>query len=184
MGSSYPGNTNGQSSAGDVYHIKNWSIGVDLGVLTITGDLTVSGTMTAATKSFDIKHPDPDKPDYRLRHWCIESDKPGGTVMYAKNVEMNTTSETFNMPDWFKHLTKDVIVFVTPFKHFGSAWGECVDNELHIHVTTKGQWNVLITASRNDPCSNVMCPQEVEYTTVAPIIDEETPPLHFMPPRQ
>jgi hypothetical protein len=88
---------------------------------------------------------------------------------------MSTTSETFNMPDWFKHLTKDVIVFVTPFKHFGSGWGECIDNELQIHTTTKGQWNVLITASRNDHCAINMCPQEVEYTSLAPIIeiDEE-----------
>ena len=140
----------------------------------MTGDLTITGTMTAATKSFDIKHPDPDKIDHRLRHWCIESDKPGGMVMYTRSVEMSTTSETFNMPDWFKHLTKDVIVFVTPFKHFGSGWGECIDNELQIHTTTKGQWNVLITASRNDHCAINMCPKEVEYTT-APIIeiDEE-----------
>ena len=76
------------------------------------------------------------------------------------------------MPDWFKHLTKDVIVFVTPFKHFGSGWGECVDNELQVHTTTKGQWNILITASRNDHCATMMCPQEVEYTTV-PIIDDD-----------
>ena len=83
------------------------------------------------------------------------------------------------MPDWFKHLTKDVIVFVTPFKHFGSGWGECVDNELQVHTTTKGLWNILITASRNDHCATMMCPQEVEYTTVAPIIDED----EKMPPK-
>jgi hypothetical protein len=100
--------------------------------------------------------------------------------MYTKAVEMSTTSETFNMPDWFKHLTKDVIVFVTPFKHFGSAWGECIDNTLHIHTTTKGIWNVLITASRADHCAINMCPQKIEYTTVAPIIEadkeKELPP--------
>ena len=57
---------------------------------------------------------------------------------------------------------------VTPFKHFGSGWGECVDNELQIHTTTKGQWNVLITASRNDYCSQHMCPQEIEYIPIEP----------------
>ena len=64
-------------------------MGVDLGALSVTGDLTVSGTMTAATKSFDIVHPDPSKPDYRLRHWCVESDIAGGMVMYTQSVEMS-----------------------------------------------------------------------------------------------
>ena len=164
-----------QPSNGDVYHLQNVSIDEGSGPPTTTfnGDFSITGTMTAATKSFNIKHPDPSKPDYRLRHWCIESDTPGGMVMYTKTVEISTTSEKFMMPDWFKHLTKDVIVFVTPFKHFGSGWGECVDNELQVHTTTKGQFNILITASRNDHCATMMCPQEVEYTTVAPIIDED-----------
>ena len=83
------------------------------------------------------------------------------------------------MPDWFKHLTKDVIVFVTPFKHFGSAWGECVDNTLHIHTTTKGQWNVLITASRKDHCATNMCPQEVEHIPEEPVINND----NGMPPQ-
>jgi hypothetical protein len=120
--------------------------------------------LSAGTKSFDIVHPDASKSDQRLRHWCIESDKPGGMVMYTKIIEMDTTSETLSLPDWFKHLTKDAMVFVTPFKHFGNGWGECVMNTLHIHTTTKGQWNVLVTASRNDMCATQMCPQEVEYS--------------------
>ena len=178
MGFVDPNYTGAKPSAGNVYHLQNVSVQVE-GV-SITGDLNITGTMTAATKSFDIVHPDPDKSDYRLRHWCIESDTPGGMVMYTKTVDMSTTSETFSMPDWFKYLTKDVIVFVTPFKHFGSGWGECVANELQVHTTTKGQWNILITATRNDHCSKHMCPQEVEYSTiVAPIIDEDM----RMPPK-
>ena len=83
--------------------------------------------------------------------------------MYTKIIELDTASETLSLPDWFKHLTKDVMVFVTPFQHFGSGWGECDMNTLHVHTTTKGQWNVLITASRNDMCAT-MSPQEVEYS--------------------
>ena len=78
--------TGSQPTLNDVYHLQNVSFSADLGV-SVTGDLTITGTMTAATKSFDIKHPDPDKPDYRLRHWCIESDKPGGMVMYTKQIK-------------------------------------------------------------------------------------------------
>jgi len=133
--------------------------------LHVNGNILATGSISGATKSFDIKHPDPSKETMRLRHWCVESDVAGGMVMYTKSVDMSTTSETFNMPDWFKHLTKDVIVFVTPFKHFGSGWGECVDNILHVHTSTKGKWNILITASRDDSCANC-CPQEVEYIPV------------------
>jgi len=125
-----------------------------------------SGSISAAVKPFEIEHPDPAKPDMRLRHWCVESDTPGGMVMYTKTVDMSTTSETFDMPDWFKYLTKNVIVFITPFKQFGSGWGECIDNTLKIHTTSTGKWNVLITADRNDKCATTMCPQEVEYTPV------------------
>ena len=72
--------------------------------LHVVGNILCSGSITAtsassAIKSFDIEHPDPAKPDMRLRHWCVESDAPGGMVMYAKTVDMSTTSETFDMPD-------------------------------------------------------------------------------------
>ena len=107
----------------------------------------------------------------RLRHWCVESDVVGGMVMYTRAIDMNTTSDTFDMPDWFKYLTKNVIVFITPFKQFGSGWGECIDNTLKIHTTSIGQWNVLITASRDDKCATTMCPQEVEYT---PVVQSES----------
>ena len=44
-----------------------------------------------------------------------------------------------------------------------------------MHTSKGGMYNVLITASRADYCAVNMCPQEVEYTTLAPIIeiDEE-----------
>ena len=54
-----------------------------------------------------------------------------------------------------------------PLRHFGNGWGECDMNTLHVHTTTKGQWNVLITASRNDMCATMMCPQEVEYSSTS-----------------
>jgi len=111
-------NNNSMPSANDVYHIKNVSFSVDSG-LQVLEDLTITGTMTAATKSFDIKHPDPDKPDYRLRHWCIESDKPGGMVMYTRQMKATKAQTiTFEMPDWFQHLVQNVIIFCSPYEHF------------------------------------------------------------------
>ena len=133
--------------------------------LDVTGDIRATGTVYGAVKSFDIQHPDPEKPDMRLRHWCVETaDCPGGLVMYRRTIDMTSTTETIQMPDWFSHLTKDVMVQVTPYQRFGSAWGECTGNTIELHATTLGKWHVLITASKNDfCCATTMCPQEVEY---------------------
>ena len=75
---------------------------------------------------------------------------------------MNSTTMTFEMPDWFTYLTTDVHVMITPYQHFGSGWGECIGNTIELHTTTLGKWHVLITAARKDECVK-MCPQEIEY---------------------
>jgi hypothetical protein len=147
--------------------------------LDVVGDMACTGTMSAATKQFDIQHPDPAKPEMRLRHWCVETaDCPGGLLMYRRTIDMTSTTATFDMPDWFSHLTKGVIVQVTPYQHFGSAWGECTGNTIELHATTLGKWHVLITACRKDECATTMCPQDVEYIPEEP----EDPPPPFPTP--
>jgi len=132
--------------------------------LDVTGDIHASGTVSATTKSFDIQHPDPSKPGQRLRHWCYEGDSPGGSLIYRRTVTMDSSHATLTMPDWFEHLAKNVTIHMTPFEHFGSAWGRCDGNSIELHATTTGQWHVLIMADRKDVCATTMCPQEVEYT--------------------
>ena len=54
-------------------------------------------------------------------------------------------------------------------KHFGQCWGECDEiNQciIHLNVSQKGKYNIIIFADRNDKCATSMCPQEVEYTPV------------------
>ena len=75
---------------------------------------------------------------------------------------MTSTNETLQMPDWFSHLAKDVTVYMNPFQHFGSGWGECVGNAIELHATTLGKWHVLIIANRNDQAANA-CDPAVEY---------------------
>ena len=48
--------------------------------LTVTGNILATGSITGSSKSWDIPHPDPAKPDMRLRHFCTESDDIGGSV--------------------------------------------------------------------------------------------------------
>ena len=138
--------------------------------LHVVGNILATGSITGASKSFDIEHPDPAlaSDQWRLRHWCVESgDSPGGMLMYRRTVETTSTSASIEMPNWFQHLCKDVIIFVTPKGHFGSGWAEYNNNRIDLKVSTTGSWHLLITAARKDHCATHECPQEVEYRVAA-----------------
>ena len=149
--------------------------------LHVVGNILATGSITGSSKSFDIKHPDPEKESMRLRHWCVECDTPGGMVMYRKQITATKASTIIiNMPDWFKHLTKNVIIFCSPDEHFGNAWGKYIDNNIiEIHTSKGGKYNILITCDRADHCAVNECPQEVEYIPEEPEIDND----NGMPPQ-
>ncbi len=71
--------------------------------LDVTGDIRATGTIYGAVKSFDIAHPDPSKPEMRLRHWVTETDEPGGNLLYRRQVDATQGNNIIQMPDWFKH---------------------------------------------------------------------------------
>jgi hypothetical protein len=134
-------------------------------VLHVTGNILATGSITGASKSFDIKHEGRD--GYRLRHWCIEGDAPGGSLVYKRQITAPKAGlADLIMPSWFAWLAKNVMVFCNGFKHHGTAWGEqdeldpCV---IHLNVSKGGIYNVLVTADRADMCATTMCPQETEY---------------------
>jgi hypothetical protein len=136
--------------------------------------------MTAATKSFDIAHPDYGKPaGSRLRHWCVEDDTAGGSLLYRRQITAPKAGLVdLIMPKWFEFLATNVMVFANGFKHHGSAWGEQAELDpcvLHINVSKGGIYNVLVSADRNDECSQC-CPQEVEYSTIPEVVE---PPEKF-----
>ena len=133
----------------------------------ITGDIRATGTIYGATKSFDIAHPDSAKKDtHRLRHFCIEGDDIGGAVMYRRSLQCNKGNNTITMPDWFEHLTEDVMCFSSAVHHFGLSWAaQNIENpnEIIVGCSKEGQYNILITAKRKDRCAKFKCPQEIEY---------------------
>ena len=49
-------------------------------------------------------------------------------------------------------MNEDDQVWVSPYKHFGQAWGEVNDEQtqLTIHATKPGLYNVLVVATRKD----------------------------------
>ena len=83
----------------------------------IQGNLSVTGTITGASKNFDIPHPDPSKPEYRLRHYCVESDDQGGQIIYRRRIQAPKAGIVdLIMPDWFQFLATDVMIWVNGFK--------------------------------------------------------------------
>ena len=91
--------------------------------LDITGDIRATGTLYGATKSLHIEHV--GKVGYRLRHWCMGGDAPGGSLIHkSQNTTVKTIVTDLKIPDCFGWLEKNVMVFTTGYKHSGLAWGE------------------------------------------------------------
>jgi len=171
-------NQSGSAGAGTLPHMLLATTGY-LGIghrnpqqmLHVDGNALISGSLTASSKSFLIDHPDPVKEalGYKLRHWTVETaDCPGGLVQYRRTIDMISTTQSFQMQDWFSHLVKEVTVHVNPFEHFGSAWGRCEGDTITLHATTLGKWHVLVVASRADDCAENHCEQEVEFIPTPP----------------
>ena len=144
--------------------------------LCVTGNCIISGSLQAATKSFDIPHE--EKEGHRLRHWCIEGDAPGGSLIYKRQVTAPKAGlAEVLLPSWFAWLAKDVQVFVNCSKHHGTGWGEqdeldpCI---IRLNVSKGGTYNVLLVADRADRCATSMCPQETEYIPAVEL-PSETP---------
>ncbi len=174
-----PDQGSGTGTAPHLFIKNNGLVGVNTTApaytLDITGDIRATGTVYGATKSFDIEHE--GKEGYRLRHWCMEGDAPGGAPIYKRQLTtVKAGVADLIMPSWFGWLAKNVMVFATGYKHFGLAWGEqdsidsCV---IHITVSKGGIYNIMVTADRNDMCATSMCRQEVEYIPEEP---EDSPP--------
>jgi prepilin-type N-terminal cleavage/methylation domain-containing protein len=121
------------------------------GSATINGNATVSGSLSKGSGSFDIEHPDPKKKDtHRLRHYFVETPSAGGNI-YKYQIECKEGENYIDLPDYFEFLNKDSLVWVTPFKHFGRAWGEVKnDKKIKIVAEQKGVYNILVFADRKD----------------------------------
>jgi len=141
-------------SPGQYFSISNQA-GGSLPILCNGADVTVGGTLSATVKNFLIPHPDKslvadEGKEWKLRHWDTESSEPGGQVLERRKIDMTSTTATFEMPSYFRHLVKDVTVHCTPYGHFGSAWGEYEDGVVTVRATTLGEWHVIIMATRDD----------------------------------
>lgn len=120
-------------------------LGRNVDTVSIPGNLEVAGT-----KNFAIPHPDPDKTStHKLVHSSYEGPGPGGTI-YRYRVEVVGTTHDIHLPDYFCHLNSGGDVVVNSVKHFGTGYGEVDGNMCRIHVSSPGEYLVMVFADRKD----------------------------------
>lgn len=122
----------------------------DDGFFGTTNDL-VAGTLSKGSGSFEIPHPDPNKPEYKLRHSFVESPTRGENL-YRYAVEVGDTLEkSIFLPDYWTHLNENPQFWVYPVDNFGQAYAEISNNNrLKITVNTPGTYNIVGLATRKD----------------------------------
>ncbi len=157
-------------TAGQTFRMYAPGLGPALEISPTAVEVNMPGALNVAgTKNFLIPHPNtalvPDEGKaWKLRHTAIESDKP--YLMYRMTVDMTSSTQTVQMSEsWFPHIVKDICVHMSPYKHFGSGWGELATDgfTVTLHVSTVGQWNILITGVRNDECGRKCADAPIEF---------------------
>ena len=113
-----PDQGSGTGTAPHLFIKNNGLVGVNTTApaytLDITGDIRATGTVYGATKSFDIEHE--GKEGYRLRHWCMEGDAPGGSLIYKRQfTAVKAGDADLIMPSYFQWLAKNVMIFCNGF---------------------------------------------------------------------
>jgi hypothetical protein len=123
--------------------------------LTINGTTRAAvfaGSISKASGTFDIPHPDPVKAadDWRLRHSFVESPTRGDNIYrFTVNVDGEAV---IDLPDYWPHLNENPQVWVTPSDCFGRGYGMVSEDgkTLRVRVDTPGTYNVLLIGTRKD----------------------------------
>ena len=114
--------------------------------LTITGNTTMTGSLTAASKSFDIPHPTKD--GWRLRYGVLEGPEHG---VYFRG---HATDKVISLPDYWTGLVNEstISVQLTPIGGPCVHWVEKVeDNKVYINCQDgKPNCYFTVNAERKD----------------------------------
>jgi len=163
------------NTAVQIYTYGTDSTATDSGTLVVTGGLGISGTcyiggncnitgsLSKGSGTFVIPHPDPLKPQWKLRHSFVESPTRGDNL-YRYQVETRGGEASVSLPEYFKYLNENPQVWVSPLRGHGSGSG-IIDVEMTrvtLDVSQDGWYNVLIIGTRKDPIARHMWDQYQE----------------------
>jgi hypothetical protein len=116
-----------------------------------TATLHVFGSMAKTAGSFVIAHPDPTKPNTRLRHSFVESPTRGDTL-YQWTLSTMQSTFVLSLPDYFQALNENAQCWVTAQDSWGvgRATVHSETNQLVLETTEDGVYDVLCVATRKD----------------------------------
>jgi len=115
--------------------------------LNVASNLNVTGT-----KNFLIPHPDPKlNATHKLKHSCIEGPTEGDNI-YRWQIEVAGNSHSIVLPDYYKFLNKNDMVWISPVDHFGIGHGKVNKKQTSLDIKTNenGLYNVLLIGTRKD----------------------------------
>jgi hypothetical protein len=113
----------------------------------------ICGALSKGSGTFLIPHPDPAKTETKdLQHSFVESPTEGDNL-YRWSVEVTNSKSVIELPDYYRHLNKDDMVWTSPVRHFGNAYGVVTPDQkcLEVCATQDGCYNVLLIGTRKDP---------------------------------
>jgi len=115
-------------------------------------DITAFGTVSKGGGAFDIAHPDPAKPGWRLRHCFVESNTRGDNIYRYVAHTVDGVAEVA-LPEYFEHLNENPQVFVSAAHNqahlaFGSVSADL--KTVRISANVDSDFNVLVIATRKD----------------------------------
>jgi hypothetical protein len=118
--------------------------------ITNSGSVSIIGSLSKGSGSFDIPHPIPSKKKtHRLRHYFVETPSAGGNI-YKYKIQCTEGENLLKLPLYYDYLNKDSLVWVSPFNHYGRAYGEVMGNFVKIVAESSGAYNVLVFGDRKD----------------------------------
>ena len=106
--------------------------------LSRNSEVVIAGALSKGSGTFRISHPDPKKNEkYYLQHSFVESPTRGDNI-YRWQIDVKEKRHTIKLPDYYKHLNENDMVWINAVKHFGKAYGEVnvEQTELTIHTHT------------------------------------------------
>ena len=114
--------------------------------------LIATGNLSKGSGTFTIPHPNPSKSDtHKLQHSFVESPTRGDNL-YRWTKKLVKGSNTVDLPDYYKYLNENDMVWVNPVGHFGRAYGEVNESQtqINIEVEIDGEYNILCIGTRKD----------------------------------
>jgi hypothetical protein len=144
--------------------------------ISLYGDVSIIGSLSKSSGSFIIPHPDPAKTETKdLVHSFVESPTEGDNI-YRWQVSVENCKNIIELPDYYKYLNKNDMVWVSPVRHFGNAYGEVTEDQqcVVICANTNGFYNVLLIGTRKDTLATR------NWRGIEPDMSENSPPRSLL----